>query len=128
MISRETFKNALNFIIRIEEYEHAKHNLYKQFDDIFDDWIVPYLNTYPVVSLLNEALNLEVTDDYGSDLEYWLWECDRGKRWNELNPENLFLPEDHKYRFPKINNLDELYDYLVFMGEYNGKRSRNKEA
>ena len=118
MISRETFKKAINFIIQADNFYSELDGLYRKFDDTFFDGASPILNTSPIVEVLNESLGLEVDEDYGSDLDYWLYECDYGKEWNDRDVENTFLPEDDKYRKPKIDNLDDLYDYLTYMGSY----------
>lgn len=117
MISRETFKNAINFLKRLNDLGDSVNQIYKDFDDIIPWGYGPFIDANVIVDMLNESFNLEVTEEYGSDLEYWLWECDFGKEWNERETENTYLPENHQYRKPKINNLDELYNYLVW--QYN---------
>lgn len=115
MISRETFKDAINFVKRMSELDDRVHSIYKEFGDILIDGYGPFIDTSIITRMLNESFKLPETEEYGSDLDYWLWECDFGREWNEREPENLDLPENHKYRKPKINNLDELYDYLVWL-------------
>lgn len=115
MISKETFKDAMNFIIRINELSDAVHKIYKDFDDVLVDGYGPFIDTSVITNMLNETFKLPISEEYGSDLDYWMWECDFGNEWNEREPENLDVPENHRYRKPKINNLDELYDYLKWI-------------
>lgn len=115
MISRETFKDAINFVKRMSELDDRVHDIYKEFGDVLIDGYGPIVDTGIIIRILNEEFKLNITEEYGSDLDYWVWECDFGKEWNEREPENLNLPEDHRYRKPKIDNLDELYDYLKWI-------------
>ena len=115
MISRETFKDAINFIIRVSELDTAVHEIYRNYNDILIDGYGPFVDTSIIVRMLNESFKLPETEEYGSDLDYWLWECSYGVEWYEREPENTDLPENHRYRKPKINNLDELYDYLKWI-------------
>lgn len=115
MISRETFKDAINFVKRMSELDDRVHDIYKEFGDVLLDGYGPIIDTSIIIRILNEEFKLNITEEYGSDLDYWVWECDFGKEWNEREPENLNLPEDHRYRKPKIDNLDELYDYLKWI-------------
>lgn len=115
MISRETFKDAINFVKRMSELDDRVHDIYKEFGDVLIDGYGPIVDTSIIIRILNEEFKLNITEEYGSDLDYWVWECDFGKEWNEREPENLNLPEDHRYRKPKIDNLDELYDYLKWI-------------
>lgn len=127
MISRKIFKDVINFIQRISELDDKVHDLYKEFSDILIDGYGPFIDTSVITNMLNECFNLEITEEYGSDLDFWLWECNFGKEWNKREVENLYLPEDHKYRKPKINNLDELYDYLVWLYKESKEGNKNND-
>ena len=127
MISRKIFKDVINFMQRISELDDKVHDLYKEFSDILIDGYGPFIDTSVITNMLNECFNLEITEEYGSDLDFWLWECNFGREWNEREVENLYLPEDHKYRKPKINNLDELYDYLVWLYKESKEGNKNND-
>jgi len=114
MITKESFKRAITFIKDTDSMLNDLDDVLNKYS-CFQDGRMPVFNSSVIVDMLNETFKLKVTEEYGSELEYWLYECDFGKEWNEREVENLNLPENHKYRKPRIDNLDDLYDYLKWI-------------
>ena len=59
-----------------------------------------------VVDLLNKLMNVESNDIYGSDISYFCWELDFGKKWT---PNSITDMDGNSI---DISTAEKLYDYL----------------
>ena len=60
-----------------------------------------------VVDLLEKLMGLDPNDVYGSDIDYFCWELDFGKKWKP----NMI--RDVNNNSIDISTAEKLYDYLI---------------
>ena len=101
-LDRETFKRYMTTIINYENYIDKVSKLGINL------WEVTELSELEMcyINLIDSCLNLESTDEYGSVISFFLFECDKGKA------DNSFIEVGGEKHY--IRNIDELYDWIVF--------------
>ena len=117
MLTLEKFTNYIERIKTAQEYDNEVLELSKKWVDknvLFDYastsvwYLVPDL-----IELLSLAMGVNPKDD--DILDYWVSELNFGKEWSEGCIEDRKLPEEHKYRKPKLQTVEEIYEYLIFV-------------
>ncbi|MBQ2184864.1 MAG: hypothetical protein II399_09530, partial [Lachnospiraceae bacterium] len=113
----------MNYLKRSSKYSDELYNISRKYNDVMQDSApgIPVADSY-IVDLLEIIFGLKA-DNYGyTTLSWWIYTTEFGKRKDMLESFELtYLPEDHKYRHPKLDTLRELYDFLLFeAGSGNG--------
>jgi hypothetical protein len=116
MLTFEEFKKYIDYIKREDEFFLKLSDLYREYRDVVGDAEAPFsIGGNHIISLLEEIMNLEIDDSGYSDLSWWVYECNYGKDTEKVDSYELTnLPENHKYRKPKLHTVKELYDFLVW--------------
>ena len=108
MLSRETFKSFMTTLIDFHEFIDRLNDILNI--NIWDnDTVSSLADEY--LYLLEKTMGCPKDPIVGSDISFFLFECDCGKSdtsWVEY--EGVKHP---------LTNLDELYDWLVFQKEEN---------
>ena len=118
MISKQTFIKTIDYVKHIIDIERSLNNGLKHSMVFVDSEI--YIETGPITDLLAESIGLK-KNKFGTDLDYWLYECDFGRDYKKGDITNTNLKHTHKYYKPKLDTVEELYDYLVFIAKYEEK-------
>ena len=114
----EEFKKYIDYLEHEYNFLNELHGLFRKYDDVVPDAEAPLSCAQDlIISLLEKIWKSDVDIRGYSDISYWCLEQEFGKKCEEYYAENEFLPENHKYRFTKLHNTKELYDYLVW--DYN---------
>jgi len=121
MITKDTFCKTIEALKRKRDAENEIDGILSKYKDVYYDGMLPIDCTEGlIVSLLEEAFDLPISDDFGSTLSWWMYEQDFGETFEIGDIENLSLPEDDPYRKPDLGTPEKLYDYLLWekkMGE-----------
>lgn len=108
MISKEKFCEILK---KLEEAEQQDNKFSLSISEFFDCTALRYVPTDSytriILDLLNEMFNLESYEYIGTDLEYFIYELDWGKRWHS----GIITEKDGTDI--DISSADKLYDYLM---------------
>lgn len=105
-MDRESFKEYMTNLIEFDNYLSKLDNL--GFRSLEMDEIVGIFNGY--ISLLEAILELPIDEDFGSDIRFWLYECDKGTK------DNSYIIDSNGEKH-YIRTLDELYDWIQFYRE-----------
>ena len=120
LITKEQF---IKYMEAIKNTIEKESKLSKAFEDIEPQDGMYFLTLYTeernaLISLLEEVMCAYRSDEYGSDIQYFIYELDWGKNWN---PDSLrrgdgtpivmydeatlydFLVEDYWYRTTEVN-------------------------
>ena len=99
---REKFKQYMNSLMTFKDYldKLDKLNISIWEEQSVADFEMMY------VELLEKLLGVTV-DKFGSDISYFLYDCERGKRGETC----VFNKENNPH---SLRNLDELYDWIVY--------------
>ena len=107
MLNREDFKKHMTTLMEWEDYVDKLDAVGLE---IWQREEYSYLSI-SYIEMLEKCMDLETNDEYGSDILFWLYDCDRGKR------DNAYMQfTDGKKHY--IRTLDELYDWIVFYNLY----------
>ena len=94
MINKELFIETINIIQ--SQYEIDRKNSEK-LSEVFKSFVDPYDNsllTNQLLKIFNDIFNIK-PNEYGTDIEYFIWELDFGKKYTEgcytINNENIPL-------------------------------------
>ena len=120
MISYKTFKKAIDFLHKEDQFYTKQWRLYDDFREVIGDSNpVMYTGAAEViVTLLEEEFGLLESDYCGTDLSWWIYDTNFGEDFEIGDIENMSLPEDHKYRKPDLSDTEKLYEYLVWQKEH----------
>ena len=106
MLSKETFVEAIN---RLRELSNAEQALYDATNGSMQllEW-KPYSDVIDMyVRMLEEAMNVEVDDMYGSNISYFIYDLEYGTKWTETSITDANgTPID-------ISTVEKLYDFLI---------------
>lgn len=119
MITKEDFVKFMNFVLEEQETNDAISDIYRKHRNIVGDaeYIFP-MGGAMIIELLEKAMGLPYDEQGNTDLSWWAYEADFGRDKEALSSfEIISLPEDHKFRHPKLDTLEELYDFLIFSKE-----------
>ena len=115
------FEEYITYVIRESDFMDKLNDLYDEYNDIIVDGDAPLPSGgEKIVDLIETIMNLP-KDGFGySTLSWWLYECDFGRNKDLLDSFELTsLPEDHRYRHPKLYTIRDLYDFLLWEGSNN---------
>lgn len=107
MLSKEKF---VEIIKQLEEQEEIDKNFAKSVSDAFDCFAVMYNNgrhTSIIMTLLNDIFGEEHNSTYGSDIEYFVYELDYGRKYKHgmiTNSDGSIID---------LSTTEKLYDYLI---------------
>ena len=114
MISKQTFIKTIEYVKNILEVECSLNKELKHSNVFVDSEV--YIETAPITDLLAESIGLK-KNKFGTDLDYWVYECDFGRTFKTGDIIDKNLGHNHKYYKPKLDTAEELYDYLVFIAK-----------
>jgi hypothetical protein len=108
MISKEKFCKILK---ELEEAEQQDNKFSLSISEFFDCTALRYVPTDSytriIVDLLNEMFDLESYEHIGTDLEYFIYDLDWGKKWKSG------IITDKDGTDIDISTADKLYDYFI---------------
>jgi len=108
MISKEKF---IKILTSLKEAEEKDEEYSKAVSSAFDCWALRYVPcdayTSIIIDLLNEMFDLQKTDEYGSDIDYFIYELDYGKKWKRG------MITDKNGVDVDFSDAGRLYDYLI---------------
>lgn len=107
MLSKETFVEAIE---KLHKLNNAEQDLYDATDGAMQllEW-TPYSDVIDMyVRMLEEAMDAEVDDLFGSDISYFIYDLEYGKKWTETSI------TDADGKPIDISTAEKLYDFLVF--------------
>jgi len=107
MMNKDKFVTILK---RMEEQEKIDLDFAEAVSKAFDCFAVSYNNgrlSRIVVDLLNDIFDLSKTAEYGSDIEYFMYELDYGKKWK------TGMITDKDGNDIDFSTAEKLYDYLT---------------
>lgn len=101
-MTKDQFRSYMNTLIAFEDYLDKVNNIGINLWDITEISELEML----YISLIEDCLGLTRTDNYGSDISFFLFECDKGRA------NNAFIEVNGEKHY--IRTVDELYDWLEF--------------
>ena len=104
MISKKTFVDAVNELKRAYDYQEGLNQYFKNND--VDGYVFQPDCSMALISVIEEDMNLPIDDRIGSDLSYFCYELDFGRRYR---------PGDvtEGGRDVDFSSAESLYDYLT---------------
>ena len=119
MISKDTFCKAIRTLQRKTEAGNAVQKLLEDYSDILLDGMAPIDNTDVLITqLIEEDMDLHISEVYGSTLFWWIWEKDFGATFKKGDIRMKGIPQDSPYCEPDLSSAEQLYDFLIFETEY----------
>lgn len=108
MISKELFCEAVRELQRAWDYQEGLNDYFK--DNGVDGYVFQPDCSDVLIKVLEEAMNLEINDQIGSDLSYFCYELDFGRK---------FKPGDvtENGKDVDFSTPESLYDYLMKDGD-----------
>ena len=106
MLSKEIFVKAMKALQAMDEAEMTLDDTSNGAIRLFE-W-KPYsdlLATY--IQVLEDAMGIETNDEYGSDISYFIYELDYGKKWTT---DSITTSDGESI---DISTAEKLYDYLI---------------
>lgn len=106
MLSKKTFVEAIEKLKAMEDAEQALYDASDSCVRLYE-W-KPYSDLLEIyVKLLEEAMKVEIDERYGSDISYFIYELEFGKKWK---PNYV---TDSNGNSIDMSTAEKLYDYLV---------------
>lgn len=106
MITLEQFKKIIS---AIKEQNEIDQEVSKSLEKLCDSWVMFQCKNkvYPLVTILLK----EVFNDRGDWINYWMWDCDFGKKYGRGKGELCAREKSGKYI--DIKTIEKLYKYLI---------------
>ena len=105
MITKETFIKAIN---TIEKYDKKEQKIYNATNGAIDFLNIPEIGDLVtiLIQVLGECTNSPETDEYGNDIDYYIYQTNYGEKANEY----YYTEQDGtEYHF---NTPEDLWSYL----------------
>lgn len=122
MVTKEQFVAILKTLEETDEKEEKLNEVMNSMSPDFYSYFYPtYLYKSIIIDLLNQEFygKMEVNAEYGSDIEYFIYDLNYGKNWTENSLTELDgTPID-------ISTVEKLYDYLT--AERNKEKNGNRD-
>ena len=106
-MNKRKFVKSMNILKAYTDWEHKLYELGVNFweQDEVSNLVTNYLE------LLAEICHCDATDEYGTDIDYFIYETDWGKDADEYSITET--DEDGNEVEIKLNTVEDLWDYLA---------------
>lgn len=105
-MTKEKFVEIINDIKKLHKYEEDLYALNRSYEYCEVDFQFPTLEDI-VVTLLEEIFQCTIDEHVGSDISYFIYDLDFGKKWKPG------LITDKDGNDVDYSTAEKLYDYLV---------------
>ena len=111
IISKEKFCEYINLLKKMDEKEESLTDAFRNLDENADVSLVGLYTTerLAILDLLNTVMDAQVDENFGSDIEYFCYELEFGKRY--LTRDDWVTDADGNKI--DLSTPEKLYDYLV---------------
>lgn len=122
MLTYQEFERYMTNILEARDLYDKMYAMFMENSTLLGDATPPMPTGYFLAEeILGKAMGLG-NDDI---ISYWIDEMRSQEQWKDvILDENL--PEGHKYRNPEIKNIEDLYNYCVFLSEEYAKKKEGK--
>ena len=105
MISRSSFKKAIEYIKYRDEVDFEIRTVLQKLDN--DNSLFTSTGYQDMlIKVLNESFKLKACDLTGTDIDYFIYELDYGKKWKK----GTYIDNGKDVR---LKTIDDLYDVII---------------